>query len=51
MKKVDYEDVNNALRDTTRFISTYRLKDTNEHVMSISVPLKNKQSNRRSYKI
>ena len=38
-KKVDYEDVNNALRDTTS-ISTYRLKDTREHVMSISVPLK-----------
>ena len=40
-EKVDYEDVNNALRDLNNLTPyTYRIKDTNEHLMSISVPLK-----------
>ena len=40
-EKVDYEDVDNALRDSSNLTPyTYRITDTNEHLMSISVPLK-----------
>lgn len=40
-EKVDYEDVDNALRDSSNLAPyTYRITDTNEHLMSISVPLK-----------
>ena len=40
-EKVDYEDVDNALRDSNNLTPyTYRITDTNEHLMSISVPLK-----------
>ncbi|MGL5328645.1 MAG: ATP-binding protein [Peptostreptococcaceae bacterium] len=40
-KKVDYKDVDDALKGYTNLQPhTYRIKDTNEHVMSISVPLK-----------
>lgn len=40
-EKVDYEDVDNALRDLNNLTPyTYRIQDTNEHLMSISVPLK-----------
>ncbi|MGL5749179.1 MAG: sensor histidine kinase [Paraclostridium sp.] len=38
-EKVNYEDVNEALRNNTK-TSTYRLEESGEHVMSISVPLK-----------
>lgn len=38
-EKAHYEDVNEALKNKT-ITSTYRMKDTGEHVMSISVPLK-----------
>lgn len=38
-EKVNYEDVNEALKNNTS-ISVYRLEDSGEHVMSISVPLK-----------
>ena len=40
-EKVDYEDVDNALRDSSNLTPyTYRITNTNEHLMSISVPLK-----------
>lgn len=40
-KKVSYEDIDRALRDCKNLIPyTYRMEGTNEHVMSISVPLK-----------
>ena len=38
-EKAHYDDVNEALKNKTT-TSTYRMKDTGEHVMSISVPLK-----------
>ncbi|HEK4863376.1 TPA: HAMP domain-containing histidine kinase, partial [Clostridioides difficile] len=42
-EKANYEDVNNALKDIkTKNLTpyTYRIPDTGEHVMSISLPLK-----------
>ena len=40
-EKVDYEDVNRALSDNNNLTTyTYSLPETNEHLMSISVPLK-----------
>lgn len=40
-EKVDSEDIDNALRDSSNLTPyTYRITDTNEHLMSISVPLK-----------
>ncbi|MGL4913909.1 MAG: ATP-binding protein [Romboutsia sp.] len=40
-EKVKFEDVDRALRDVKDLTPyTYRIADTNEHVMSISVPLK-----------
>ncbi|MEG1311538.1 MAG: HAMP domain-containing sensor histidine kinase [Romboutsia sp.] len=40
-EKVNDEDVDKALRDVKDLVPyTHRLSDTNEHVMSISVPLK-----------
>ena len=40
-KKYEYEDVNKALRGSSYLTPyTYKIAQTNEHVMSISVPLK-----------
>lgn len=40
-EKIDYEDVNKALRDSKNLTPyTYKLPETNEHVMSMSVPIK-----------
>ena len=40
-KKVNYDDVNRALADASTLTPyTYRISETNEHLMSISVPLK-----------
>ncbi|MBC5996625.1 sensor histidine kinase [Romboutsia ilealis] len=40
-EKIDSEDIDNALRDSSNLTPyTYRITDTNEHLMSISVPLK-----------
>lgn len=40
-KKYEYEDVNNALKGSSNLTPyTYNIVGTNEHVMSISVPLK-----------
>ena len=40
-EKVEYEDVEKALKDAKDLVPyAYRLNETNEHVMSISVPLK-----------
>ncbi|MEF9990580.1 MAG: HAMP domain-containing sensor histidine kinase [Romboutsia sp.] len=40
-KKVSYEDVDRALKDSKNFAPyTYRISGTNEHVMSASIPLK-----------
>lgn len=40
-KKYEYEDVNNALKGSSNLTPyTYNIVETNEHVMSISVPLK-----------
>lgn len=40
-EKADYEDVDRALRDAKDLEPyTYRIEETNEHVMSISIPLK-----------
>lgn len=39
--KVNYEDVDKALKDAKIIVPyTYRISGTNEHVMSVSVPLK-----------
>lgn len=39
--KVDYEDVDKALKDSKNLVPyTYRISGTNEHVMSMSLPLK-----------
>lgn len=40
-EKVEYEDVNRALADSSNLVPyNYRIVDTNEHLMSISFPLK-----------
>lgn len=40
-KKANFEDVERALKDAKELVPfAYRLEDTNEHVMSISVPIK-----------
>ena len=40
-EKVEYEDVNRALADSSNLVPyNYRVVDTNEHLMSISFPLK-----------
>ncbi|SCH63044.1 sensor histidine kinase [Romboutsia sp. 1001713B170207_170306_H8] len=40
-KKVNYDDVNRALADASTLTPyTYRIPETNEHLMSVSVPLK-----------
>ncbi|RDY24246.1 sensor histidine kinase [Romboutsia maritimum] len=40
-KKADYEDVDRALKDVKNLTPyIYKTNDTNEHVMSVSVPLK-----------
>lgn len=40
-EKANYEDVDRALRDANDLVPyTYRISETNEHVMSISIPLK-----------
>ena len=40
-EKYEYEDINKALQGSSNLVPyTYNIADTNEHVMSISVPLK-----------
>ncbi|WP_081712221.1 sensor histidine kinase [[Clostridium] dakarense] len=40
-EKADYEDVDRALKDAKDLVPyTHRIAETNEHVMSISIPLK-----------
>lgn len=40
-EKANFEDVNRALKDAKELVPyTYKIIDTNEHVMSVSVPLK-----------
>lgn len=40
-KKLEYEDINRALRDEKNIVPySYKIEETNEHVMSISVPIK-----------
>lgn len=39
-EKANYEDVDRALKDKESIPYTHRITETNEHVMSISIPLK-----------